>query len=91
MTKLIKAFTDIKIVGGVLISIIMVLSAYADSTYIRKSSIQTILDIHEVKEIRRSISSLQVRLGFADNKREKTMYVTLIKIKENQIKELKGE
>lgn len=91
MAKVVKLFTDIKVVGGVLAGIMFALSAYANSTYVRLDGIPAILVSHEIKEIRRAISEVQLRHDFARDNTDKRMYAAIIKMKENQIKELKGE
>ncbi len=89
--QIVKAFTDIKIVGGVLLSVIFALSAYANSTYVRIDGIPCILVSHEIKEIRRSIAMFEIDKNTALNDKEKRRYTLKIKLAENQIKELKGE
>jgi len=91
MTKIVKAFTDIKVVGGVLASIIFALSAYANSHFVRIDGIQGILNLHEIKEIRRNISMLEVDKNDSKTASDRKKYSLKIKIAENQIKEIKGE
>ncbi len=48
-------------------------------------------DLRELKQMRRDLAGLQIRLGFSATENNKQMYRALIEMQENQIKLFKGE
>jgi len=85
--KILKILGNIKTISAGLLSIMVALAAVADTRYITYDVIQ----VRDIKQIRRAISELQVRMNFTKSETDKLMYETIIKMKENQIKEIKGE
>lgn len=87
MDKVAKFFKDAKSIWVGMMMFIGAAVWAGDNHYLTIAA----ADVREIQQVRREIADLQVRKGFADNIKKRQMYDTLIKVKENQVKSMKGE
>ena len=86
MDKVLKWAKDVRSVW-VLLGMMWMFAAWAiDTQFVSHGE----LDVHSVAEIRRSISEFEIRKSFSEDPKEIRMYETIIKVKENHIKEIKN-
>ena len=82
-----KFFKDARSIWVGILGLISIAVWAGDTRYLTIAA----ADTREKQQIRREIADLQVRKGFAENEKDRKMYDTLIKVKENQIKSISGE
>lgn len=85
--SLAKFFKDVRSIWVGILAMCAATVWAADTVFVSHSE----LDKNNIEQIRREIAEAEVRKGFSSNEKEKRMYETLIKVKENQIKSIKGE
>lgn len=87
LEKLSNFANDARTIGLFLLMIIAAAAWAGDQRYLTISA----ADMRDVQRIRREIADLEIRKSFAESAKERKMYETLIKVKENQIKSVRGE
>lgn len=85
--KVVKFFKDVRTIILGIISIGGIILWLGSQYFITVAE----ADARELKQMRRDLAGLQIRLGFSDTDNNKQMYRALIEMQENQIKLFKGE